>query len=90
MTKIVVTVSRKEMQEVNPIFINMGVIYKMRKAGVPVVGNTVVEGVEHGTLTVRPDGDEMVYTWEGTPVAKARPNATTTVAGGWEDDEDEL
>lgn len=60
-------------EDKNVIFRNMGVIKRLKEKGVPAIAFTVLEGVEHGTLSIFKRGDDMVYRWVGSVDEPKKP-----------------
>jgi len=72
----------------NPIFFALDVVKQLKGKGVPVVGHSVLEGVEHGYLEITSDQatQEWVYRWHPPVGYKAKP---TKAIDPLNDDEDE-
>jgi hypothetical protein len=48
-----------------PILLGVFVVRQLRAAGIPVLGSLWPAGVENGVLSMRVDGNDIVYEWEG-------------------------
>lgn len=68
-----------------PIFQSMQIVKELREAGVPAVGHTVLQGVEHGKVVITNDATHVHITWEPDPNWKAPVAAKDSF-----DDDEEL
>lgn len=70
----------------NHLLVELDVIKRMKRAGVPIAGNSFFYGVDHGRLEITADNEHYIYRWHPDPKHKA---PTKVPYDPLNDDEDE-